>query len=182
MVADNLVELIDIKNLDYDKVLECLYRWHSDYRLSKSIGFNNPQDIIHTKNLLDKWILDNTKRIFFVVDNGKFLGYVALLNINDDYKSADLHSLMQDGDFSAKRIYKESIDKILDKSFNEFDLYRITTYVMGDNEILIRNAQKYGFILEGIMKDFILMDNKRVDYWIFRMLKDEFNKRRLKCQ
>ena len=148
-------------------------KWNSDDRISRSIGFEKIPTETETHMFVVSCANDRNS-IFSVIElMEKPVGYFLLSNINNKHNTAELHVVIgENSNFLGVQV----IDKILDVCFNVLDLHRVTTYVLSDNPKLINTAKKYGWTEEGIMKGMILMNGERLDYHVFRMLKEEFKK------
>ena len=159
-----------------------IHKWHIDDEINRKIGYDKKPTEQETKSLLDIWLNDEKRVLFLIEHHNQIIGYVTLGEINKQYETAILHTTIGEKKFLGQKVCVEVIDEILDYAFNTLELYRVTTYVMSNNPKLIETAKKYGWTQEGIMKDIIKLNGKRINYNIFRMLKTEFKKRGLICQ
>lgn len=153
-----------------------IHKWNSEERIYKSIGCSNVPTEEETRNLINYYIC-NRNFIFSVIFTDRPIGYFLLSNINNVYRTAELHITVGDSSLLGKPICVKVIDEVLDLCFEKLDFHRITTIITSNNPKLIKTARKYGWTEEGIMKELMEINNKRVDCHIFRMLRSEFRRR-----
>jgi len=170
--------------IDFDKkYIHHIHRWNNNPLLSGKLGFDEPQSLEATKDLMDNWLIDDNRETFIIIHHDKPIGYVTLVNINKKYGSCELHTVVGEIEFIGQKVCVEVINKILSYAFDVLALNRVSTYSLGNNPKLIKTALKYGWTQEGILRQAVRLNNEYIDYYIFGMLKQEFNQRRqIQCQ
>ena len=172
-----------MKFIPYEpKHFNLIHKWHTDEEISQKVGYEKKPTEEETRKLLITWLSDNNRILFLVEHLDKIVGYVTLSEINRLYETATLHTTVGEKEFLHQKSCVGIMDGILKYAFNELKLHRVTTYVMSNNPKLIMTAKKYGWIQEGILKDFIKFNGQRLNYYVFRLLKSEFRKRGDLCQ
>jgi len=174
--------LIEVKDqiLNY---LPLIHKWHNEPRIGPKIGCTKPPDVQETAKLLMVWKKDPARRVFMIEYKGSYIGYVSLSGINLECGFCDLHTIVGETKYLGKPVCVEVVDKILGIAFNEMKMFRVNTYVLGDNPALRKVAIKYGWKEEGIIRKLLLSrEGERIDCHLFGMLKNEFKPRRKKCQ
>jgi len=96
METKELTKTIDLLPYSQD-YLNLIHKWHNDnYDL---IGFNNPQIVNDTQALVNLWLNDTNRKWFFINHKDKIIGYVMLSDINNEYKSCMLHTLIGEKEY-----------------------------------------------------------------------------------
>lgn len=172
-----------MKFISYEsKHFALIHKWHTDEKISPKIGYEQKPTEQETAALLDNWLNDKN-RIFLLAEHlGKIIGYATLSEINKQYETATLHTVVGEKEFLRQKSCVKIMDEILRYGFDILKFHRIATYVMSNNLKLIETAKKYGWTEEGILRESIKLNGQRLNCHIFSFLKEEFKNRGGICQ
>lgn len=151
--------------------------WINDPDVRKSLNFDYPISEVGTKQWLYRVASDNSRKDFIVCmrENDLPIGYCGFLNI--DIKNSKAESYMGIGDKKhwGKGLGNEIRELLLEYGFNELSLNKIYSYVWADNEKMLELNKKFGFIVEGLLRQDIFSHGNRRDRYIMGILKKEYN-------
>lgn len=170
---------MELVEFDY-KYIDFIHKWNNDKELASKVGFDKEQSFEDTEVFLGKHI-ENGDKILLVIHHEEPIGYFILANLNVVFKSCALHTFIGDRRYHNSPVCIKAVDEILYYAFNKLEMHRVETYAIDNNEKLVNVILKYGFVKEGVLREALVLNNKRYNYIIFSMLKSEF-KRRASCQ
>jgi RimJ/RimL family protein N-acetyltransferase len=161
-----MVVLEHFEPADFKQLIE----WISDEQLLTNWSgslFNYPL----TKESLD-WYLEGTNDlqksdalVYKAVDTktGTTVGHISLGSISRKNRSARISRVLVGNTCERGRGTCQSmITAILKVGFEEVDLHRISLGVYSDNKAAIRCYEKAGFVIEGLSRDVLKVDDT---YW-----------------
>jgi len=73
---------------------------------------------------------------------------------------------------------KEGMQLALQFAFHEINLHRVQLYVFSYNIRAINLYEKLGFKREGIQREFLQRDGERHDFYLYGMLRHEWDENR----
>ncbi|WBW95655.1 GNAT family N-acetyltransferase [Oceanirhabdus sp. W0125-5] len=113
---------------------------------------------------------------FSIVDinSDTLLGFCWLNNVNHIDGAAELAILIGDNEYRGKGYGKESINLLLDYSFNVINLNNVMLSVYSHNERAIECYKKCGFKLMGIRRNSHRMGRKFYDEIFMDIIAEEF--------
>ncbi|AKI97706.1 GNAT family N-acetyltransferase [Kosmotoga pacifica] len=85
--------------------------------------------------------------------------------------TAEIGMMVHDG-YQGKGIGTELMKRLIDLADNWYNIHRIQLEVYVDNERAIRLYKKFGFVIEGTLKDFAFRNGKYVDAYVMARIKD----------
>ncbi|MFW9877959.1 MAG: GNAT family N-acetyltransferase [Candidatus Thorarchaeota archaeon] len=155
---------------------------------------NNPKVRKYSRNVIPLGF-DDAKRWFepqegrvkdFIVfeiwhnKDKKPIGHAMLTGIDWINGWANVGMTIGEPDYWNKNIATEATEMIIEYAFNELNLQKLHGGVIVDNIGSWKVAEKTGFTLEGIHKDDLFVDGKHVNTKIYRLLKEDWIKRKEK--
>ncbi len=173
-----MIQLRELREDDAPLMLE----WMHDTEVQKGLQ----------KNMLSMQIEDAEKfcrnsKIPNEIQSGDSLNY-AIVDESDEYigtislKDIDLVNMSAEYAISTRRKawgkgYAGQASKLLlDKAFNCYKLHKVYLTVLADNERAIHLYEKCGFKKEGQLREHILKDHKYIDWCLYGILANEYNK------
>lgn len=169
-----MIKLISYKEDHLPKI----YLWHAEPGMDIKIGLVKPPGIKETVNLVESWIKDERSLLRMIDHNGQIIGYVRFAGICSEHGFCEVHTLVGEKKYQGTKVCVEVEDEALIYAFENLKLHHVGTFVLGNNPRLYKTALKYGFKLEGTMRQLIRTGTgERVDYHIFGILKEEFKRR-----
>lgn len=132
--------------LDYDKTLNWFNKKNNHNRLDCTITFNN-----------------------------HICGFLGLLNIDKLNKKAEFY-ICVDYNFSGNGIGYNSTKMLLDYAFNILNLNKVYLYTEVENIKAQHLFEKASFVKEGVLKDDITYNGKKVSRCIYGICKEDFYK------
>jgi len=115
--------------------------------------------------------------LFNILLNDKLIGYGGLTYIDWISKKAEISFIIDTKRNSDKGLLKEDFSHFLKLllivTFKELRFHRLLSENYDNRKELIEVLIKHGFILEGILRDHMLKDNKWVNSHIYAILENE---------
>ena len=108
-------------------------------------------------------------------DNDKVIGFVLIKDIDSDLGVAEI-GYMIDKDYEGKKLIKKSCDVMIDYIFNGLGLHKIRICCHEDNIKSRAFPEKYGFKLEGIIRDDIRINGELCNTMYWGLMKQEYPK------
>lgn len=117
--------------------------------------------------------------LFSYLKRGICIGYGGLTNIDWESKRAEMSFLMDTKRIEDNELYDSEfsifITLLKRVIFDDLEFNRLFTETYDIRPIHISVLEKNGFILEGIMKEHVIINNKFVDSLIHGFLKEYYN-------
>ncbi len=101
-------------------------------------------------------------------------GVISLDNIDFLNRKADISILIGERRFLGKGLGTEAITLLLGHAFGKLSLHKVGLGVLSGHTAAIRSYEKAGFVIEGILKDEILLDGKYHDVTRMGILAGDF--------
>lgn len=177
MIKGEKITLRPFKLEDAEKMCEL----RSDFEAIKAFaGSPFPSNIQNEKEWISTMYPHGTRTsiYFAIMDNntGEFAGYVGARNINYINRNADVGIILLKK-FRGKGFYREISFIFYNYLFNEINLHKIYSLDVADNHIALDSDKKYGFKVEGQLKEHIWQDGKYKDAVFVSLYRKDFNKR-----
>ena len=121
----------------------------------------------------------SNRNIYFGIDEietGEFIGIIQLNNIDYISRNANWGFMIGETKNQSKGIGTEFSNLILNYTFNELNLIKITSYIVDNNKISNKLFRKLGFIEEGVLKDHYFVNGEYKDIMIMSLFKDDYLK------
>lgn len=158
--------------------LEILYKWenstelwlhgntiapYSKYALKKYIAETQLQDIYESKQL---------RLMVETVDSKITIGIIDLYDLDVRNNRAGVGILI-DEKFRNNGYAKQTLEIIKNYAFNFLGLYQLYAYISAENKYSLKLFENAGYHFAGILKNWILENDKYKDVKIVQLLKDE---------
>jgi diamine N-acetyltransferase len=157
--------------------IDILYQWENDteiWHLSNTITpfsrfvleqylVNSQEDIFTTKQL--RLMIDLT----CTEGNAKTIGSIDLFDFSPNHKRAGV-GIMITKEERGKGYASESLDLVIDYSFNTLDLHQLFCNISRDNAISLKLFQKHGFEIVGAKKDWINIKGMWIDEYLLQLI------------
>ena len=150
---------------------------------------NNPnvlKNFIYQKLLTKKehlsWLetqVKNKKAYQFIIhinEDSKDIGSVYLRDVDLKNKKAEFGIFIGDDSARGKGIGTLATKKILEFAFQKLKLNKIFLRVFAENLNAIASYKKSGFVKEGLFKEDVIVNNKKIDLVFMSILKKDWEK------
>ncbi|MFD0773789.1 GNAT family N-acetyltransferase [Streptomonospora algeriensis] len=107
---------------------------------------------------------------------GRFVGALALEDLDADNESAGYRIALSAIEFTGQGLGKEATRLVLDYAFDRVRLHRVWLHVYAFNMRAIAVYRSCGFTVEGRLRDALLWDGRRHDALIMAMLESDFRR------
>jgi RimJ/RimL family protein N-acetyltransferase len=175
LLSSEDIKLSAIKEHDLDTILE----WFDDYVFLTYFDMLPavPQTKIQVNEMLDYFMKPKDKAIFAIRHkaSNKIIGITGFDDIQWNNGTATLFIGIGDKEHTGKGFGKEALKMLIDFGFYEFNLHRIQLNVIAYNERAIGLYESLGFVKEGSYREFINRGGKRVDLYLYGLLKHEWS-------
>ena len=118
--------------------------------------------------------------LFSILQNGFCIGYGGLVHISWEDKRAEISFLVDNDRISDWRIEQGDFESYLEIikyiSFNDLGLNRLHLEIYDIREKHIQTIEKVGFILEGRLKQHVIINGAHADSVIYGMVKADYEK------
>jgi len=177
MLAGEKIILRPLKIEDLEKTHE----WRNNLELIKlTQGVRFPKTMEMDRDWFNQALNDKSNRnIYFGIDEietGDFIGIIQLNNIDYISGTANWGFMIGETINQSKGIGTEFSTLILNYTFNNLNLRKITSYVVENNSISIRLFRKLGFNEEGILRKHYFVEGEYRDILILSLFKDDYLK------
>ena len=177
MLAGKKIILRPLKIEDLEKTHE----WRNNLELIKlTQGVRFPKTMEMDRDWFNQALNDKSNRnIYFGIDEietGDFIGIIQLNNIDYISGTANWGFMIGETINQSKGIGTEFSTLILNYTFNNLNLRKITSYVVENNSISIRLFRKLGFNEEGILRKHYFVEGEYRDILILSLFKDDYLK------
>lgn len=113
-------------------------------------------------------------RVYYIIYEGKKIGIVSIANLDEKNKTCDWGFYCNDNLPKGVGIGKIIEQEFISFIFNNFNIEKINCQVLSNNLKVVRMHERYGFILEGVLRKNILHDNERLDVYCLGITKEEW--------
>jgi len=176
--------LIQLTSEDSKIIGEIFSKWkrNSEYLRLLNTDYCFLRSAKRIKESIEKELeKENPNGFFFTVrtiENDHLIGFVDLMDINFNHGDCWVGIGMGDSDYWGKGYGTDAMNVILNYTFSELDLHRVTLGVFSYNTRAIRSYEKTGFKPEGIERSTVMRDGKRSDIVIMGVLRKDWENRR----
>jgi UDP-4-amino-4,6-dideoxy-N-acetyl-beta-L-altrosamine N-acetyltransferase len=119
------------------------------------------------------------QQVFVVLIEGAAAGVVSLSAINTTHRTADW-AFYLDTTLQGKGLGSQVELWMLDHAFGAAALEKLNCEVLEINPAVIKMHQKFGFVIEGVRRENIIRDGKRVSVVLLGITKTEWQTQRPK--
>ena len=111
------------------------------------------------------------------IADGKDIGTIFIKNIDHKNHNGEYGIFIGEESARGKGYARFATKEILKYGFEELNLHRIHLTVMADNISAIKSYKNSGFVVEGILRDAYLKDDKFIDILMMSILKSDWEAR-----
>ncbi|MCP8615287.1 GNAT family N-acetyltransferase [Salirhabdus salicampi] len=158
------------------KDISILHRWQNDpevyVNMSDSFDLYSLEDI---ETFYEK-IKDGKNYIIVEKKTNKEIGRVALPFLNFEQQNTEILIMIGEKDYWGKGYGKEAFQLLLKYIFNELNLHRATLKVFSFNNKAVEMYEKFGFKIEGKLRESLYRNGKWHDIYVMGLLKKEYVK------
>ncbi|WP_431799468.1 GNAT family N-acetyltransferase [Halobacillus andaensis] len=166
-------ERIYFRKLEKDDI-SILHRWQNDtdvyMNMSDSFDLYSLEDI---EKFYDE-IKDGKNYIIVEKNTNKEIGRVALPFLDYEQRNTEILIMIGEKNYWGKGYGKEAFQIILDYVFNELNLHRVGLKVFSFNEKAYKMYEKFGFKIEGEIRESLYRNGKWHDTYLMGLLKSEY--------
>ena len=163
---------LKLKTLVKENITRCYIDWMNDYEVTK---FTEQRFEKHTKESIERFIAEkyesNTDELHGIFINNRHIGNVLISSIDYNNLSCNLSYLIGDKFLWGQGIGTCVISEALNIIFNKLRLIKVSAGCYENNHGSIKILQKNNFLKEGIRKNQVNFEGKRIDVFIFGLLK-----------
>lgn len=130
-----------------------------------------------------KWIEDkifnNNLQLYLMLctkDGGAPVGYIAIINIDYLNRKAQYGGIVISNQYSGKGFGTEATKLLLHHVFEEMGMNMFYGYWREDHKASLKMAEKSGFKIDGLFRDYVYKQGKFHNAYILSMLKAEYEK------
>ena len=116
------------------------------------------------------------KMRFRIETDNKLIGEFNLSRVRWYNKKAELGIILKK-DYRKKGYAKEALNLVLEYAFNKMNLHRVEAEVIEYNTASLKLVEKFGFVLEGRLREAKYSGGKYWDILRYGLLKSEFKKK-----
>lgn len=106
------------------------------------------------------------------LDN-ELIGCIGFHGIKKDSRATSVGYWL-DKDWQGKGIMSRSVKALIDYGFRELDLNRISIEAAVDNKKSWAIPERLGFLKEGVLREFRIIDGRPLDYRVYSLLKRDW--------
>jgi len=157
------------------KHAENMFRWMSDSDVAKNVGLRQKPSRQKTKAWIGNAARDNLICAHAIYLEKHHVGNVVIDKIDAYLRTARLSIYI--GEKAARRqgVATTAIYLALKRAFATHKLHKICLTVHEQNTGAIAGYTKFGFVVEGILRDEFRMNNRRINAFFMSLLRNEFN-------
>lgn len=163
----------------------------SDFETYYTTGFSHEDKALmrltgNERNFTKKEIHDYVERVcddetrydFLITQQDTILGEIVLNQIEWDSKNASFRIAMFQSVTCNQGYGSEAISLLLPFAFNTLNLHRIELEVFAYNPRAKHTYEKFGFQLEGTLREALYFEESYHDIYIMSILRSDFNKQK----
>ena len=155
---------MDIRVLKPNEVTENYVKWFLDKNVTKYSENQYREFSFETQvAYVDNCLKNESISLYGIFENKRHIGNVTLDNINFIHKRAELTYIIGERDFWGKGIAKRAITEIIKIARQEFKLNKLYAGTAINNIASKKVLEFNGFILEGVRKKHLYLNNKYQD-------------------
>ena len=155
--------------------IENKIRWINNPNVNKYLHYDLPLE--YDKTL--QWFKNNKKRTdrydAVIAADGVAVGLIGLLGIDNKNKKAEFYIALGETEYRGKGIAKEATRILLEYAFSELGMNKIYLYTERENVSAQRLFEKVGFQKEGLLKEDLIYNNRKVDRFFYGITKSEYS-------
>lgn len=150
-------------------------KWINDEKNNKYLHYDLPLN--EDKTL--EWFMsikNRTDRVDFTITfNDQPVGLIGLLNIDRKNRKAEFYICIGEEEYKGKGIGYSASKLLINYAYYELNLNKIYLYTEINNIQAQRLFEKIGFKKEGLLKDDLIYNGKKVDRYIYGLILEDKN-------
>ncbi len=170
-------QLVRLSFANTDEVVQAWTKWDADTEFKRLLDDEPPRLLspAQLRKSIDEETRNDKDFLFAVrlLDGEAQIGFTALW-VNWSQRDAFVAIGIGERDYWGKGYGTDAMRLTLRYAFDELDLHRVTLTVWGVNERAIRSYEKAGFRREGVQRETMQREGRRVDTVVMGVLRDEF--------
>lgn len=155
--------------------IQCKVRWVNDERNNKYLHYDLPLSEDGTL----EWFMsikDRTDRAdFTIICEGEPAGVIGLLNIDSKNRKAEYYILVGEDKFRGKGVAYQASKQLLRFAYETLKLNKIYLYTEVENKPAQRLFEKLGFVIEGLLKEDLIYNGRKIDRYIYGLTLDNYH-------
>ena len=149
-------------------------KWINDSQNNTYLHYELPLEIEKTNEWFEK-IRNRTDRFDAVIEaDGVAIGLIGLLNIDSKNKKAEYYVCIGEQWAKGKGIAKGASKSLLEYAFKDLKLNKVYLYTEKENIFAQALFEKLGFIKEGLLKEDLIYNDRKVDRFFYGITKQEY--------
>jgi len=166
---------INIRKFE-EKDIPYKVKWINDENNNRYLHYDLPlseeKTLVWYKNIKDR----ADRADFTITYNGKPVGLIGLLNIDQINKKAEFYICVGEGEYKRRGVAYTATKLLLDIAYNELNLNKVYLYIYieVDNISAQKLFEKVGFKKEGLLKEDLIYNNRKVDRFIYGLLARDY--------
>lgn len=149
-------------------------KWVNNPENNQFLHYDIPIDVSGTQKWFLSHIRDKARYDAVIEVDGKPVGTIGLLSIDQRNRKAEYYIAMGEPDYKGKGIAKKASMLLLKYGFENLDLNRIYLFTEIKNEAAQRLFERVGFVKEGILRHDIISHGKYVDRIVYGYLREDW--------
>ncbi|MET8566146.1 GNAT family protein [Streptomyces flaveolus] len=158
--------------------LEPLLRWKNDAEIQRlSDDDTRTYTVEQITATLERWMRPSDDIVHFAIGlagRAEPIGFLHLALIERAHRRCRLGLVIGEKDLWGHGYARQAVEQAVDHAFDVLDLHRITVEVFADNPRSVSLFERVGFVREGVMRENVQRDGRRVDELIFGLLRHEW--------
>lgn len=154
--------------------LDIIYQWENDPSVWSISHTTTP----FSKNTLKQYIdsiqdIYADKQLRLVIEEQKHtfpIGFIDLFDFDPANRKAGIGILIADKEFEGKGFASDTLNVLIDYSFNQLNLHQLYCNILTDNEKSIQLFERKGFAIVGEKKDWVLENGTWKNEYILQLL------------
>ncbi len=153
-------------------------QWINDKENNKYLHYDLPLREDKTKVWFKNIQNRNDRRDYTITCNDKPVGLIGLLNIDEKNRKAEYYICLGGDKYKGKGIAGIATDLLIKKAYEELRLIRIYLYTEVGNVQAQRFFEKVGFKREGLLKNDLIYNERKIDRYIYGLDVEEYIRKR----
>ncbi|MCM3711765.1 GNAT family N-acetyltransferase [Sporosarcina luteola] len=174
--------MLSSKRLQFRKMMvsdiEKYHSWRNDLAVMNTTSTSlDLYSLDETRHFVENIILNSTSSKSYIIEESEgntAIGVTSLINIDSKNRNAECIIDIGEKEFWGKGYGTEALKMLLEYSFLELNLHRVSLRVFSLNKRAIHIYNKLGFIKEGVVRESLYRNGKWHDIIIMGVLKREY--------
>lgn len=159
-----------------------MYRWVCDPEVRENIGLRDEPSLAKTVAWIESRLDDPSTRPFAILCNGEHVGNVVLDRMDKLLRSARLSLYIGGASNHGQGIGTAAVWLALREAFIKLRLHKVWLTVHAQNSRAITIYIRHGFVIEGVLRDEFVLDNRRLAVFYMGILDSEFLGQQEQCE